>query len=772
MKKRIIFYAAALALLFSCSAPDNPSGDNPGEGGGSSTDLSSLPLGLSAIPETPSADASCTLYYKAGGSFPFSGYSDALYAHIGLVEFEWKYVQAQWTENTDKCRWTKVTGQDNLWALELKPTIREWFGAGESESISKIGVVVRNAAGSKQTADLFVSVTDTHKGFTPGAVVEKSLPAGVEDGINYTGSTEVTLVLREKDAEGKHYAHCCVVGDFNSWTLSKGCEMYRDETAGVWWTTLTGLSEGKEYRFQYQLIDSEGNAIRIADPYSEIIYSGDDQWISSSTYPDLPSYPSGTSGLVSAFRTSRTEYAWKVNDFSVSDPSNLVIYELHLRDFSSSGDLGGAEEHLDYLQSLGVNAIELMPVQEFDGNDSWGYNPCAYFALDKAYGTPSHYKAFIDECHRRGIAVLLDVVYNHATGSHPMAKMYWDATANKTAANNPWFNTDAPHPYSVYHDWNHENPEVRSHIKRSLAFLLDEYRVDGFRFDLTKGFTQKKSSESNVSSYDASRIAILKDYASAVFSANPKAVVIFEHFCDTGEERELAGAGVRLWRNMNNAYCQTAMGWLSDGDDLSGMWTGNSSMPWGSLVGFQESHDEERTAYKALTWGNGITSDLAARMKRERLNAAFSLLVPGPKMIWQFEELGYDVSIESPSRTGRKPLHWDYLENASRKDLYDCYAALLSWRFSHPEFFTEGASFSWSVGSGWKIRTMQGKSTSGAEFFVVGNFDTADNSSVTVNLPSSGVWTDALDSQTFETSSMSLNLSLKAGEFRLLSKTK
>ena len=770
MKKRILFCAAAFALLLSCSTPENPSGDTPG---GSSADLTSLPLGLSAIPETPSADASCTLYYRAGGSaYPFVGYTAPLYAHIGLVEFEWKYVQAQWNENIDKCKWQKVPDVDNLWALPIEPTVREWFGAGENEAISKIGVVVRNSDGSRQTQDLFVSVTDTHKGFTPSAVVNKSLPSGSLDGINYTGPAEVTLVLREKDSEGKHYAHCCVVGDFNSWTLSDGCEMFRDESTGCWWITLTGLTPGKEYRFQYHLIDSAGDAVRVADPYSEIIYSGDDSYISSSTYPSLPAYPSGTSGLVSAFQTSRTEYSWNAGDFSVSDPDNLIIYELHLRDFSASRDLSGAEARLDYIQGLGVNAIELLPVQEFDGNDSWGYSPCAYFALDKAYGTPDHYKAFIDECHRRGIAVLFDVVYNHATGAHPMAKMYWDATANKTAANNPWFNVDAPHPYSVYHDWNHENSEVRAHIKRSLKFLLDTYHVDGFRFDLTKGFTQKKSTESTSAAYDASRIAILKDYASAVFAANSKAVVIFEHFCDTGEERELAGAGVRLWRNMNNAYCQTVMGWLSDGDDLSGLWSG-SSMPYGSLVSFQESHDEERTAYKALTWGNGITSNLSARMQREKLNAAFSLLVPGPKMLWQFEELGYDVSIDSPSRTGQKPLHWDYLEVPERKGLYDCYAALLGWRKANPGFYREDASFSWNVGSGLKIRTMQGKDTGGNEFFVVGNFDVADNSAVSVKLPSSGSWTDALGSETLSTASDgSLTLSLKAGEFRLLVKTK
>ena len=100
---------------------------------------------------------------------------------------------------------------------------------------------------------------------------------------------------------------------------------------------------------------------------------------------------------MSAFQINRPEYNWKIKDYNVADKNDIVIYELHLRDFSATHDLSGAEEKLDYLENLGINAIELMPVQEFDGNNSWGYDPCSYFALDKAYGTREHYKAFVDE---------------------------------------------------------------------------------------------------------------------------------------------------------------------------------------------------------------------------------------------------------------------------------------------------------------------------------------------------------------------------------------
>ena len=338
--------------------------------------------------------------------------------------------------------------------------------------------------------------------------------------------------------------------------------MCRDDAAGCWWITLNNLNPTKEYAFQYYVGTKGGEVIRLADAYCEkILDPGHDDDIPASTYPDNKRYPKGGKGIVSVFKIQRDNYAWSVPDFKMQHPKQPVIYEMHLRDFTANHSISGALQKLDYLKNMGVDAIELMPVQEFDGNDSWGYNPCFFFALDKAYGTPKMYKDFIDACHRKGMAVILDVVYNHATGNMPFARLYWDSAKNKTARNNPYFNTDAPHPYSVFQDFNHESPLVRKFVKRNLKFLLDEYKIDGFRFDLTKGFTQTASTEATASNYDAARIAILKDYHSAVKAAKSDALVIFEHFCEKKEEQELAAEGIYLWRNMNNAYCQSAMGW-------------------------------------------------------------------------------------------------------------------------------------------------------------------------------------------------------------------
>ena len=708
------------------------------------------PEGLSYSPEKPDADQPITLTFKANSISGLYGYKGNVYVHIGVVnEGDWQYVPAEWNENKDKCKMT-AANEANTWQITLSPSIRQWFNSGETP-VNKLGIVIRSADGTKKgiESDSFIAVTDSkYKGFEPGEMKKGTIPSGVQEGINIIDAQTVTFVLYDKDKNGKSKDYAYILGDFNNWTLSNDetSQMTRDDAAGCWWITINGLDANKEYAFQYYVGDKGGESIRIGDPYCEkILDPNNDKYIPASTYADDMTYPAKAKGIVSIFQTQKDNYSW--SDFSITDPDKLVIYELLLRDFTATGDIHGAMNKLSYLKQMGVNAIELMPTQEFDGNDSWGYNPCYFFAMDKAYGTQKDYKDFIDACHKEGIAVILDVVYNHATGDFPHAKMYWDASANKTAKNNPFFNVDAPHPYSVFHDFNHENKWVRNYVKRNLQFLLKEYNLDGFRFDLTKGFTQKSSTESNASNYDASRVAILKDYHAAIREVKEDAFVILEHFCDDREEKELAADGLHLWRNMNHAYCQTAMGWNENSSfnhgaigNLEGNGMYEETPAW---VGFMESHDEERMAYKQSQWGNGfLKTDLATRMKQLEANAAFTFTVPGPMMIWQFGEMGYDVTIEENGRTGRKPLHWEYLDNESRKALHETYAKLLKLRNDYPELFTGGATLSWKVGvSDWANgRSLHLKSITGKELVVLGNFTQTET---TVAFPAeAGEWTD------------------------------
>ncbi|MBQ8839211.1 MAG: alpha-amylase [Bacteroidales bacterium] len=773
----LLALTASLSLAFTgCEVPESENNPAPGT---EEIDYNTLKDGLTTVPEALNADQAVTFYYKAKSSDALYNSPTDLYFYTGIwyASDDWRHVPSDWGVNTDKCKMEKVA--DNVWKLEMAPSIREWYNSGET-GIWYLGIVIRNEAGDKQTSpDFIIDVTDDlyeFDPFEPDPVVKETMPADLKHGINYLSDTSVALVLYDVDKNGESHDYCYLTGEFSGWERQSEYAMKRDETAGCWWIVLDGLEAGKEYMFQYWL--AKGNQKTVThDPYTEIAYDEwNDKWIPSSTYPDLPAFPEKASAIVSAFQTARPEYTWEVPDYTIEDKDDLIIYELLLREFTENGSYEGnlklAMEKLDYLKNLGVNAIELMPVQEFDGNNSWGYSPNSFFALDKAYGTREDYKKFIDECHKRGMAVIFDVVYNHATGSCPLAKLYWNGS--NTAENNPWFNVTAKHDFNVFHDINHESEYVRAFFKRNLTYLLEEYNIDGFRFDLTKGFTQKNTL-GNTGAWgqkDDSRITILKDYVDAIRDYDEDAVVIFEHLSDLPEEKILGEYGIKLWRNMQSTYGQTAMGWNDSGagrtTDFRGLYTGTASMPFGSLVGYMESHDEERCAYEVTQWGNGDTkTNLESRMKRLALNAAFFFTVPGPKMIWQFGELGYDISINDPGRTDKKPAHWEYFDEPARRGLYDAYSELIAFRRENPRFFDNDATFTWNVTPAyWQNRHILCTDGEGKSFAVIGNFDFTP-AEVTVTLPASGNWHE-WGKEDIITTTDEVTLNLESAEYKIL----
>lgn len=523
-----------------------------------------------------------------------------------------------------------------------------------------------------------------------GPVDVEPLPAGLKNGINYINNNTVTLVLSDPAAL-KNFAFA--IGEFSNWLPNDANYMKRTPDGRYYWVTLTGLESGREYAYQYYI---DGN-LKIADAFCEkVLDPWNDRWIPSESYPDLKSYPfDKTTGVVSVFQTAQNAYQWQVSQFTpqaINDhQSDLHVYELLLRDFTDTHNLAGAMQKLDYLQQLGVNAIELMPVAEFDGNESWGYAPNFFMAPDKYYGTRDMYKQFIDACHSRNIAVILDIVTNHAYGLCPMVQMYFDATAGSSgqpSADNPWFNQQAPHPYSIGYDFNHELQATREFIKTVLGFWLTEYKVDGFRFDLSKGLTQHYSGEDVVawSMYDQSRINIITDYYNHIKSVNPNALVILEHLANNDEEVVLANTGMLLWSAMQEHYKQVGMGW-NDNSDLGWAYHANRDFTYPNLMDYMENHDEERLMAYDMMWGNTSGSynlkDTSDALHHMQMAAVLFMGIPGPKMNWQFGELGYDYSIlYNGGRTASKPPRWDYFDQPERQTLYRVYAAMSTLRKS------------------------------------------------------------------------------------------
>lgn len=599
-------------------------------------------------------------------------------------------------------------------------------------------------------------------------------PSGIKAGINYAAdATQVTLCLWAPNKSS-----VWLLGDFSNWEVLPVNLMKRD--GEYFWITLNRLTPNTEYGYQY-LVDEKNF---IADPFADKILTPDDTYIPATTYPNLKPYPQAAVhsdwyfNRVAVFQTGQPAYGWK-NSFTRPAANKLVIYELLIRDFfgPDKRNFQSLIDTLSYFKKTGVNAIELMPVEQFNGNEGWGYNPTFQFAPHKYYGTKDKLKEFIDSCHGKGIAVILDVVMNHQDIPGPMVMLDFDFTAMKPTAANKWFNVNATHPYNVFYDFNHESSYTKKYLDTVNYYWLNEYKVDGFRYDLSKGFTQNNtgSDVSAWSAYDASRIAILKRMKEQIRKYSSGSYLILEHFAENREEQELAADGFMLWGNLNDAFSKNVEGF---GASLSGLSYKDRGFSNAGVVGCMESHDEERVMVNTLrngkTSGSYSTKDLNTALSR--MKAAYTLLltVPGPKMIWQFGELGYDYSINTCTngsvsndcRLSNKPVVWDYLQSVPRKDLLNHVGDLNALRaqavFQTSDYVLTDNGLTKTVILKNNPYSDAPAKVENMNVVVVANFD-LQSSAVSTAFPHTGLWYEYFSGATYSVSSTPKDVSLVAG---------
>lgn len=600
----------------------------------------------------------------------------------------------------------------------------------------------------------------------PAANVQ-ALPAGIREGVNYLNDSTVTLALF-----APHKQHAFALGDFNDWKLDATYFMNRTPDSNWYWRTITGLTPGIEYAYQY-LVDG---TLRVADAFAEkILDPNNDRFIPAATYPDLKSYPTGkTSGIVSVLQTNKPAYAWRNNNFQRPANKDLFIYELHIRDFIADQRYRSVIDSLDYLKRMGVNLLKLMPITEFEGNNSWGYNPSFMLAPDKAYGTDYDLKALIDSCHGKGIAVVLDMVLNHAFGQSPLVQLWWDGANNRPAANSPYFNPVPTHDFNVGMDFNHESAATKRFVNRVVRHWLEEYRFDGYRFDLSKGFTQRNTL-GNIgawNAYDSNRVALWKGIHDTMQAISPNSYVILEHLSDNPEERELANYGMMFWGNINHNFGEGTMGFTSN-SSLTSM--SHKARGWSKphLIAYAESHDEERVMYRTVNFGStsGTTNprQFGVAIKRMELVPVFLFSIPGPKMIWQFGELGYDFSINrcpngtinNNCRTDPKPIRWDYFTHPDRRYLYNIYSAMGKLRAEQEAFATD--SFLTTLGGAFKVIRLFHPSM---DVVTLGNWSTSANSG-NVNFSRTGMWYEYFTGDSLNVTDLVTNIPLGPGAYRI-----
>ena len=587
------------------------------------------------------------------------------------------------------------------------------------------------------------------------------------DGITRISDDSLAFVLFAPNKESVY-----LIGDFNDWTVSESYKMKK--VGDRFWIKIGNLNMNTEYICQY-LID---NKIRIADPYANKVSDPNhDKEIPNDIYPNLIQYPSGkTSQIAMTVSTKSDDYIWLKTNFQVPNTKNLIFYEILIRDFTTQGSIKGVKERMPYLKELGVNAIELMPFNEFEGNDSWGYNPSFYFATDKAYGTTNDFKAFIDECHINGMAVIMDIVLNHSYGDSPMVRMYKNGST--VAADSPWYNENSnfANPDAQWgFDFNHESPYTQVFVDSVCAYWMKEYKIDGFRFDFTKGFsnTPYPASGNNNwgNAYDPDRIKNLKRIYDEVKKRNPNALFIIEHLSDNKEEKELADYGMLLWGNINYNVNEATMGWGEemDGNSPKGniSWASYKERGWDNpnLVAYMESHDEERLMYKNIKYGKQIPNyDVRAISVGLQRNAAATVIffsIPGPKMIWQFGELGYDISIDHNGRLGKKPVLWYYKDQPERKALFEVYSEMIKLRKEKQVFST--SDYTIDLKNNFKTIVLK---SSNETVVAMANFDVV-NRTKSVNFTKSGVWYEHFTKTEITINEATKSITLEPGEYRL-----
>jgi glycosidase len=613
-------------------------------------------------------------------------------------------------------------------------------------------------------------------------IINQEPPFSLDDGINHVDGDFSKLFL-QLNAPKKDFIY--VLGNFNNYVRDTNSLMKFNPSNNKFWIEINNLKENENYWYQYEVfakspVSDSPTVIKVADPFSNVILSSyDDSEIPENSYPNLPIFPNNQKGEFTFVNQSKT-YNWNVIDFKKPNKEDLIIYEILIRDFDKERTFQNLIDRIDYFINLNINAIELMPVMEFEGNESWGYNSSYHLSLDKFYGTQNKLKEFIDLCHENGIAVILDLALNHVFGRSPLVKMWMDDpdkdSWGQPSSENPYLNQSAKHTYSVGYDLNHQSELTQYYTKRVVSYWIDEYKIDGFRWDLTKGFTQNcnENDYDCTNAFQQDRVDLLKSYADYSWSIDPNHYVIFEHLGTDQEEKEWAnyrvdeGKGIMIWGKMTSMFNQLSMGFSSN-SDISRSDHKSRGFKNKRLITYAESHDEERLMYRNLNFGNSSNSNhnvknLEISLERMKALGSSLLLIPGPKMIWHFSEMGMENSIFSCSdgSFGGEDCKlsiklqpqwnedWDFLNK--RKEVYNYWKKLIELKIDEPVF--EG-DYKLGVLNQNKLipiievwnDNLYGNSLK--YVYVISNFDVTKKSLI-LNLPIYGEWEDLINYETID----------------------
>ena len=457
---------------------------------------------------------------------------------------------------------------------------------------------------------------------------------------------------------------------YNDKASLKGCfsdwseiSMQRDEQG--YFRTSVDLEDGVyqyKFRVQSQSYFLENEWVEVCDPYATDI--------------DDPSQNSVV--RIKDGKKIIDTYVWQHDDKSLPSNDELVIYELFVGGFSG-GEAGKKErgrfkdviDKLDYLQDLGINAVELMPIQEYPGNKYWGYNPRHYFAVESSYGSSEDLKRLIDECHGRGMRVLMDCIFNHGDTETPLTKINFDYwfTREPSDPDNSW---GPEFDYDRY-DENLDLKPAWEFIGDVVRFWIQEYHIDGIRYDAAKQIANR-------------------DFMSWI-SQQAKQAAAMKPFFNTAEyipeDPDLAGYGKPMDACWHESFYQQALKHIcGDEFDLNGLKQTIDCSQQGyqgttTAINYISCHDHKYTM--AELGDRTIFTDEA--YKRAKLGAVLLMTAVGIPLVWMGNEFGeYNPEEEIA-------IDWTLLENDSNQNLRDYYRGLINLRKNNHALRTNNIDF-------------------------------------------------------------------------------
>ena len=556
------------------------------------------------------------------------------------------------------------------------------------------------------------------------SIVNEPVPDGTNDGVNIDGNTVIIALY----APYKDYV--AIKGSWNSQFVDGELMKLSGDT--LWWYQIE-LEDGA-YTYQYNL-EGEKN---IADPWSK-----DVTWLDPSGQWESSDYAHAKT----AFSVGNDEFVWTDENFVRPEQKDVIIYEMHIGDFNgdplNTGIFQDVTEKIQegYFNDLGINTIELMPVNECQGDWSWGYNPSFYMAPESSYGTPEDLKELVNTAHTHGIAVLFDVVFNHLWGSAPLFQLYqpldnWDYEDHNYAQCPYFHNEESPWGYKLQHWHEVDGRQYRAwkHISDVLLSYVYDYHADGFRFDVTAGIGW--GGDENGSSF----------YADLLDDIDPSFILVAEE--DNPYQINNSDFDSGWDWSYHHAIFNNLMGYSSN------MWEIQNHLQWWSQnwsehtqpCNYTVSHDETRIIYEALTYAN---MNLEEAYKKSKLGAAALFTGTGTPMMYHGQEFGQN----SPVSLDPQPLQWENLETPEGVDLYNFFRKLIWLRNNWAVIRGPNLEIIYINNSQKVIGMKRHDDSLGQTVYTVMNFSGDDQTISELPFPYAGTWYEFTEDSELESES-------------------